>query len=226
MVTEFKGTLFRFPLRTKTQAKTSKLSHANYDGGSITVLLNKFAQEKTLDLLFLKNVTRVEILHWHEGTAVPSFVASSAITNPGPTLSVARGAFARASAAHASVGADATIDPPQSSNFEVCFFSQGNGGGVSGSDGDTTRQFAVSQALGTSLQPLVTQGRERFGMRLVPWAAVAAELPGANLTEGTALGLSQIRHILFLPPLFQCTTRDVCSIASTRDVCSTVHYVP
>ena len=35
-------------------------------------------------------------------------------------------------------------------------------------------------------------------------------------------GVSQIRHTLFLPPLVKCTTRAVCSIASTCDVCSTV----
>ena len=55
--------------------------------------------------------------------------------------------------------------------------------------------------------------REQDGEQLV------RVLPGVR-REVRPPGLSQIRHTLFLPPLFECTTRDVCSIASTRDVCS------
>ena len=177
MKSEFTGTTFRFPLRTEAQSKVSRLSKASYSASKIHELLHQFAKEKTLDLLFLKSVQSVEISEWHTGENVPKVVSESRITNGSDGLTLARGAFARASKSHATLGASATIDPPVSRNFDVRFLSKGLGGGIDGNDGESTRTFVVSQALGTALQPLVVQGRDKFGMRLVPWAAVAAELP-------------------------------------------------
>jgi hypothetical protein len=53
---EFRGTTFRFPLRTKAQASSSKLSKASYAKDDVRKLLNDFKTEATLDMLFLKNV--------------------------------------------------------------------------------------------------------------------------------------------------------------------------
>jgi sacsin len=62
------------------------------------------------------------------------------------------------------------VEPP--STFTLEFTSTG----VGAKRGEDVRTFFVSQACGVDLKPLVKSGREKFGMKLVPWAAVAAEL--------------------------------------------------
>ena len=53
----------------------------------------------------------------------------------------------------------------------------------------------VSHALGADLAPLVASGREKFGMKLVPWAAVAAELATDPSSDAKTVG----RAFTFLP---------------------------
>ena len=109
-----------------------------------------------------------------------------------------RSAFSRASAACAE--GVAGEDPPKV--FAVSFDSVGAGayaettGGADG-DGDQTRTrtFVVSHALGADLAPLVASGREKFGMKLVPWAAVAAELGTDPSSDAKTVG----RAFTFLP---------------------------
>ena len=172
---EYAGTLFRFPLRTKAQAARSKLSKASYDTADVRALLRDFADEAVLDMLFLKTVAAVEISEWRGGDDAPTarFVAKT--PSPSAALVSARGAFARASAAHAEKGAQARIEPETASRFDVTF--ETSEGDASASNATRARAFVVAQALGAApLRALVTTGREKFGMRLVPWAAVAAEL--------------------------------------------------
>ncbi len=57
------GTLFRFPLRTKKQAKTSDISSLNYDREEMIKLLKMFANEGPEMLLFTQNVERIELYH-------------------------------------------------------------------------------------------------------------------------------------------------------------------
>ena len=98
---EFRGTTFRFPLRTKAQASSSKLSKASYAKDDVRKLLNDFKTEATLDMLFLKNVAAIEISEWRVGDDAPTTLSVSKIQSPSAALVSARGAFARASAAHA-----------------------------------------------------------------------------------------------------------------------------
>ena len=53
----------------------------------------------------------------------------------------------------------------------------------------------VSHALGADLAPLVASGREKFGMKLVPWASVAAELGTDPSSTAKTVG----RAFTFLP---------------------------
>ena len=98
---EFRGTTFRFPLRTKAQADNSKLSKASYGTDDVRRLLRDFADEAVLDMLFLKSVAAVEISAWRRrrraDDALRREVATDAIASR--SLVSARGAFARASAA-------------------------------------------------------------------------------------------------------------------------------
>ena len=57
----FKGTLFRFPLRTPKQAITSKLSKQSYTAESMRAVLKEFEDDAVLDMLFLKHVEQIEV---------------------------------------------------------------------------------------------------------------------------------------------------------------------
>jgi sacsin len=202
---EFRGTTFRFPLRTKAQAGSSKLSKASYAKDDVRKLLNDFKTEATLDMLFLKNVAAIEISEWRVGDDAPTTLSVSKIQSPSAALVSARGAFARASAAHAEKGALARIEPETASRFDVTFES--SEGDAKGTENAVKRRaFVVAQALGSrALHALVTTGREKFGMQLVPWAAVAAELDAANGADSESSSLAEAsrepsgRAFCFLP---------------------------
>ncbi|KAK9856110.1 hypothetical protein WJX84_004825 [Apatococcus fuscideae] len=55
----YKGTLFRFPLRTKELAQTSEICSVSYDGDHILRLFDAFKQQSARVLLFLKSVARL-----------------------------------------------------------------------------------------------------------------------------------------------------------------------
>ena len=198
---EFAGTMFRFPLRTEAQARRSKLSKAHYTPESVRALLLAFAREKTLDMLYLKNVETVEVLEWGPGDEAPRVMARSSL-RVGDAVEASeirrnRSAFSRASAACAQGVAG---EPPKV--FTVSFDSIGagayaetTGGAVGDGDQTGTRTFVVSHALGADLAPLVASGREKFGMKLVPWASVAAELGTDPSSTAKTVG----RAFTFLP---------------------------
>jgi sacsin len=169
MRSHFEGTTFRFPLRTAEQAATSRLSKASYTPAGVRELLEAFAGEKVLDLLYLKNVERIEVLKWGAGEAAPRVIATSETNAAGAQeLRTHRAAFSRASAA---LAAGSAIEAP--STFTLEFKSSGVGagalsaaaaGGAAAGAGagagagvaESVRTFIVSQALGTDLMPLVT----------------------------------------------------------------------
>ena len=62
-VTDYKGTLFRFPLRTEEQSKGSKLSNKHYSRDEMISLLNMFSEAADYLLLFTQNVTKVSVFH-------------------------------------------------------------------------------------------------------------------------------------------------------------------
>jgi len=77
-----------------------------------------------------------------------------------------------------ALSAGRSVEPPTTFTLEFKSWSVTGGIGGPGLGGgrESTRSFIVSQALGSDLMPLVTAGKDKFGMKLVPWAAVAAEL--------------------------------------------------
>ena len=74
---DFKGTLFRFPLRTKGSA--SELSKSTHSPASIRSLFESFKADAHLVPLFLKSVTSIKILEWSPGEATPNEVFSVAL---------------------------------------------------------------------------------------------------------------------------------------------------
>jgi sacsin len=75
---------------------------ASYTPDGVRALLKDFAGEKVLDLLYLKNVERIEVLEWAPGADAPRVVASSETSNSSSELRLHRAAFSRASAALAA----------------------------------------------------------------------------------------------------------------------------
>jgi hypothetical protein len=68
----FAGTLFRLPLRTAAQARTSKLSSRAHAPAGVTALLDELAAEAAQMLLFLKHVERIAVYEWDDtGAGAP-----------------------------------------------------------------------------------------------------------------------------------------------------------
>ncbi|XP_048582130.1 sacsin-like [Nematostella vectensis] len=59
----FNGTLFRFPLRTKEQARRSEIKNLQYDHGEVVKLLQMFVSGAESLLLFTQNVCKVSVYH-------------------------------------------------------------------------------------------------------------------------------------------------------------------
>lgn len=64
METSFPGTIFRFPLRNKEQAESSKLSKQAYLADDISSMFNQLFEEGVFTLLFLKSVISIEMYVW------------------------------------------------------------------------------------------------------------------------------------------------------------------
>ena len=58
------GTLFRFPLRTSQQAKTSRISSYAYTHQEVATLMRAFLNESASMLLFLKHIYKMEMYVW------------------------------------------------------------------------------------------------------------------------------------------------------------------
>lgn len=73
------ATLFRFPLRTPDQARTSELSGSAWDCAKMDRLLRDFAtKDAAASLLFLTTVTCISIFEWLEGAAAPVLLFEAA----------------------------------------------------------------------------------------------------------------------------------------------------
>lgn len=62
-VDSFDGTLFRLPLRSKTQAAKSEISQKHYDDSEMKTLLSMLVNNGESLLLFTQNVTRIGLYH-------------------------------------------------------------------------------------------------------------------------------------------------------------------
>ena len=67
----FDATLFRLPLRTRAQAKTSEICAKHYDDAEMCALLRMLASNADALLLFAQNVTRIGVYHLHRDARSP-----------------------------------------------------------------------------------------------------------------------------------------------------------
>jgi hypothetical protein len=73
------GTLFRFPLRTKAQAKKSVLRSAPYPVEGIMNLWHLFEEKASRMLLFLQNLETIEFFVWKDNASAPELLFKSQI---------------------------------------------------------------------------------------------------------------------------------------------------
>ncbi|XP_024517929.1 sacsin-like [Selaginella moellendorffii] len=171
----FGGTLFRFPLRSAEQAATSKLSKQSYTSTDMLELLRDLYHEIVQVMLFLKNVERVEFYEWSAGSSSPTLLYSCAVRLPTSEIRSHRQLFLRL-----SKGKDAAASEETKDVFRLELVTNAYTGADSGKE--SLSSFLISQAMGSSasrIGALATNAFKSYGLRLLPWASVAASiLPG------------------------------------------------
>ena len=86
MRTHFRGTLFRFPLRTAAQAASSRLSGHAYAPEELEQLLASMYEDAAEMILFLKHVSRIEVHRWAPGAPAPVMQFAVALSNLSPQV--------------------------------------------------------------------------------------------------------------------------------------------
>ncbi|KAF5829451.1 hypothetical protein DUNSADRAFT_16062 [Dunaliella salina] len=171
------GTLFRLPLRTPELAGYSNISKQTYDVAKLQGVLQQLKDEAPEIMLFLKNIECIEVYEWLPGNSEPTCAFTCAVSNSSPELAHNRSMFARCSLAS---GGDPSADPrmvaqPQGSTFLMDLRVTRHG--VSDYASSAHRTFLVSQLKGGGASTeLAANLTKQFGVPLVPWAAVAAEI--------------------------------------------------
>ena len=88
---EFEGTLFRLPLRTEEQARSSMLSKRHLSVGDALQLLEALHVEASAMLLFLKNIDCIEVKVWRDTESSPQMLFKCQIGNVTRDLQIQRG---------------------------------------------------------------------------------------------------------------------------------------
>lgn len=156
----FRGTAFRFPLRTAELASSSRISHQPYPPQKVRELLSALAAEAHLILLFLKCVEKIDILHCGEGDARPRLLFSCGVAGLGPKLREERALFFKAAAASAKptgAGGNAAAGAALMATHRLELVSQHHGDGASwlAAEGGAA---ATASSTGTSSSSSRTRG--------------------------------------------------------------------
>ena len=197
---EYKGTLFRFPLRTSAAASQSEIKKEAYPVEEVLQLVDKFRQMGPDALLFLKHIRDINIYEvGADGGDVRLQYRMSARASPPEDMArfltlptfvegtaqapVSKEAFfqtLRASKPHQLPLTDMTVD-------------------ILRTEGDVvqTERWAILSALGGGEARLmaIDPANWKRGLRLVPWAGVAALLS----REGQPSPAVKGRAFCFLP---------------------------
>lgn len=184
----FKGTLFRFPLRSSNQARTSSLSKRHLEPSDVMVVLDDLKREASSMMLFLKHIERLEILVWNEGDSAPTLVFGCHISNMSKELQLIR----------KSVTA---LEEKKKDNFSGTRLSDYFLDIIIkdySTDSSLTENWAVCNQLGGSVVNDIANNPENSLQRLIPWGGAAACISkngDASLSIPTNNGLA----FCFLP---------------------------
>ena len=197
---EFKGTLFRLPLRTAEQAATSRLSTKVHSTDDLLDMLGAFLEEAQQSLLFLKNVAHIEVLHWQAWEEAPQCLWTCKIANPSKSLSEARALvpnavakFQKTALLEKKLGFKHT-----ESDYDLEVLVSRHGRCAAGLEGQVVNRWAVSVTCGDAKSDAgtIACNPDNYHLKLVPWVGVASPTLGA---PGAPLPNIRGRAFCFLP---------------------------
>ncbi|KAF9346097.1 hypothetical protein BGX26_002414, partial [Mortierella sp. AD094] len=178
----YQGTMFRFPLRTESQAKKSKISGNACSVQMIKDMLMMLKEEALQCLLFLKHVERIVIYERHEGDSKPVKLFEAAIVNSSDVREQ-RGIFLSKLKDHLnpqpSDAGRADLQPPSgtehSSTLDYTIWPQFK---LTHQDGTVTFQTWMTTGMVESpvksREHMAHHGIDTAKHRMIPWVAVAS----------------------------------------------------
>uniref|UniRef100_A0A0D3DDE0 RING-type domain-containing protein n=1 Tax=Brassica oleracea var. oleracea TaxID=109376 RepID=A0A0D3DDE0_BRAOL len=167
MKTPFRGTLFRFPLRSPEQAGSSRLSRQAYFEDDISLMFDQLFEEGVFSLLFLKCVLSIEMYTWDAGDPEPKRLYSVSVSSPKNDTVWHRQAVLRLS--KTSISGDREMDA-----FTLDFVSESEKGSQSKR---RTDKFYIVQTMASSssrIGSFAATASKEYDIHLLPWASVAA----------------------------------------------------
>ncbi|CAO3564928.1 unnamed protein product [Mortierella alpina] len=182
----YPGTVFRFPLRTKAQAETSKLSPYAYPAEKVLEMLLKLKQEALKGLLFLKHLERIIIYERKEMDDAPVKLFEIEIVNAKEVreerLRVVNNLKEHVHPTDPdNASTDATLQ------YTVCpifRLTQGDGSTIE-------EQWQITGLVGNVLQAKQKMLEQTDGdlnqQKLIPWVGVAAPLDPDTTIEKSGL---------------------------------------
>lgn len=176
----FFGTLFRFPLRSSSQAAISKLSRQSYVEDDIISIFSQLYKEAVFAMLFLKNIISIEMYVWSDGTDEPQKIYACSINLINESMIQHRRAFQRLSRS-------IEIGEREFDSFSLDFLSETFVGTHLEKKIVT---FFIVQALASSSSKIgafAANAAKEYDFHLLPWASIAACISG---------GLSEVCYLI------------------------------
>ena len=192
----FNGTLFRFALRTKKQAETSKLSNQSHTLEHMTKLLQEMAEVASSMLIFLKHVEIIELYHWSAKDQDPILLHRTKISNVTAKLRQKRAFMLNHGSEKESiknarfkpVAVDYFMDIENSAN---CVVKQSEDEKkiteITKASNVSFEKWVICNQYGGGNASIMAKDPALAHMKLIPWAGVAARLnPCVEVDEGKA----------------------------------------
>ncbi|XP_010547716.1 PREDICTED: sacsin isoform X2 [Tarenaya hassleriana] len=191
MKNPFRGTLFRFPLRSSEQAATSRLSRQAYFEADISLMFEQLFEEGIFSLLFLKCVLSIEIYTWDAGDPEPKRLYSCSVSSPNDDIIWHRQTVFRLS--KTSISGDKEMD-----SFTLDFLNDHETGSQNSRRKD---RFYIVQTMASSSSRIglfAATASKEYDIHLLPWASVAACISDDS-SDNNLLKLGQAFCFLPLP---------------------------
>eukprot|EP01052_Picozoa_sp_SAG31_P013458 SAG31_NODE_809_length_11922_cov_15.915504_6_plen_1351_part_00 len=184
----FGGTLFRLPLRTKSQAAASKLADTFFELDDLQKLLDDFADVAAEMLLFLRNVEEISIHVRHNAGSKAQRIGAVSVADVDAALRANRWLLPHSESQPEVEHSSGTMDHEMEHTFEM----QINRCRLSRPGGDLIRAVDSRWLLHWH-QPLAAAGKGQIaaiaeGLGLTQWVCVAAKLPVGQAMASTVDG--------------------------------------
>lgn len=177
---EFKGTLFRFPLRTASMAKKSDIKKVPYTIQDVEKLFASLAQDRRI-ILFLKYISSIELYVIEQGNSQPEMIWQVRTSFSEKDL-ISRAILPDKLASLTSEQFKAELSSsslPERVKFEAEVI-------ITTGEEDRREKWLIVSALGEgNAKELVnSEEAELYNLRLVPWTSLAFQLEPERQAEG------------------------------------------